>query len=155
MSQTTSLENIALNYPNMRVHRITLKAGEEIPIHMHTGQFGFMYLLCGKCRLTTYSIEELRDEQFMLTLDSNHEIIAHDYATLTPYLNAHQIHAIEDSVFLDIFAPGKDEGKLSDYLEIISSEQNSSRIIGRKMSIEDVKLPDTLSNNMICHTEIQ
>jgi hypothetical protein len=66
---------------------------------------------------------------------------------LTPKINAHEIHVIEDCIFLDIFAPGGD-GRISDYLEIFQSTQNNSQITARKVAIEKVNLPTSLLSNL-------
>jgi hypothetical protein len=154
MSNSNSLASFALHYPNMRMGRFLLKAGERIPIHIHAGQFGLAYLLQGKCVLTTYIVEAINDEEVFLTLDSKQTLTADSYSVITPQNNGHQIDAIEDCVFLDVFAPGQSEGKLSDYLEIIKSEQNGSRLIGRKIAAEEVDLPESLKNCHANYTEI-
>lgn len=154
MPDPNPLANFALHYPNMRIGRFLLGAGERIPVHIHAGQFGMAYLLKGKCVVTTYVIDEINDEQVSLTLDSKQTLTAETYSILTPQKNAHQIEAVEDCIFLDVFAPGKSEGKLSDYLEIIKSEQNGSRLIGRKIATEEVDLPESLKSCHANYTEI-
>lgn len=154
MSNLNPLANFAFHYPNMRMGRFQLKAGERIPIHIHADQFGLAYLLRGKCVLTTYIVEAINDEEVSLTLDSKQTLTADTYSVITPQNNGHEIEAIEDCVFFDVFAPGKREGKLSDYLEIIKSEQNGSRLIGRKIATEEVDLPESLKSCHANYTEI-
>lgn len=154
MSNSNPLANFAFHYPNMRMGRFQLKAGERIPIHIHADQYGLAYLLQGKCVLTTYIIEALNDDEVVLTLNSKQTLTADSYSVITPQNNGHEIEAIEDCVFFDVFAPGQGEGRLSDYLEIIKSEQNGSRLIGRKIATEEVGLPESLKNNHDNYTEI-
>lgn len=148
------LESFSLEYPNMRAGRFTLQAGEEIPIHIHENQFGFAYLLSGKCQITTYVVEEIENELMLLTLDMKQELIAHNYSVLTPKINAHQIYAVEDTTFLDIFAPGSPRGELTTYLDIISSEKNNTQLVGKKISIAEVTLPASLVDIKDSYTKI-
>ena len=148
------LENFSFHYPNMRISRFSLKAGEKIPLHIHRNQFGLAYLLYGKCLVKTYEVEKIDEEQLLLTLNAQQELSTHSYCVITPKINAHQIHALEDSTFLDVFAPGLAEEKLSDYLDIIKSEKNGLRLTAKKMSIEDVELPVSLLKNMDSYTKI-
>jgi len=131
----------------MRIGRFVLKAGEKIPLHIHAGQFGLAYLLSGKCNISTYLVAETGHE-FHLTLDKKQILTAHTYSILTPKVNAHQIEVIEECVFLDIFAPGKAEGKLSDFLEIIQEKKNGAQLVARKIPLEKVVLPQSLLNNI-------
>jgi len=155
MTKLFALENFDYHFPNMRLGRFTLKAGEKISIHIHSGQFGFVYLLKGKCVLFTYKVDEIDNGLLELNLDSKETIVTDAYSIMTPKKNAHLIEAVEDSIFLDIFAPGKSGGeRLSDYLDIIKSEQNDSRLIARTISTEYAQLPESLKNESNGYTEV-
>lgn len=148
MSESALVENFFLHYPNMRIGRSVLKSGDKIPIHVHTNQFGFGYLLKGKCIISTYEISDIGNESFSLVLTNKQTLTAGNYSILTPKINAHQIDVIEDSIFLDIFAPGKAEGMPSDYLKIIKTDEDGKRLIGKKVSIEDVELPASVKEGI-------
>ncbi len=120
-----------INFPKMRVGRFPLKKGEKIPLHIHYKQYGLAYLLSGRCFIKSYNILERDKEELSLMLFNEIEIQQHDYQILTPTLNAHEILAIEDCLFLDIFSPGKQAGLLSEYLEILEEKNKliKARII--------------------------
>lgn len=148
------LDDFALHYPNMRIGRFTLKAGETIPLHIHANQFGLAYLLEGKCQVTTYDVAPMEDELFLLTLRNQEDLTAHSYTMLTPKTDAHEIYAIEDSILLDIFAPGKAEGMVSEYLDVIKTNKDDTQLTAKIAIIESVKLPESLSNNTISFINI-
>src|ERR1700722_5952478 len=105
MKNKLVMNDFTLNYPNMRVSRFNLQAGERIPLHIHQHQFGLVYLIKGKCIITSYKVDKLEEELFQLTLDKKQELLNHSYCILTPQINAHEIYVVENSTFLDIFAP--------------------------------------------------
>lgn len=144
-----NLINLDLCYPNMRVARFSLKAGEVIPLHLHKDQFGLVYLLYGKCSVITYHVNEMNDGLFRLQFNNKEIITANTYTVLTPNINAHEIEALEECTFLDIFSPGKSDGPLSSYLQIMDKEENTQAIIAKKISIEKANLPSSLKNDII------
>lgn len=144
MSKLHLLENFALHYPKMRISRFSLKAGEKIPLHIHANQFGLVYLLKGKCDLSTYTVDKIDRKRFLLLLDSKQMLTEDSYSILTPKKNAHQIDIIDDSIFLDIFSPGSTKKTLSVFLDIIESEQNGTRLVTKKTLMNNIKLPASL-----------
>jgi len=154
MSNSLLLEDFTLNYPNMRVSRFSLKVGEKIPLHVHQNQFGLAYLIQGRCLVTSYVVNKTNDDLFLLTLDKKQELLQHSYCILTPQVNAHEIYAHEDSIFLDIFAPGNNGERISDYLKVVS-DKNGSQLTAIKMSSEETKLlASHLLNDSNKHLEI-
>lgn len=138
-------ENFALNYPNLKVGRFTLLKGETIPLHLHPDQFGMAYVVSGRCEVKSYQILERAESLFTLSIPKIEILEANDHAIITPVDNGHEIIALEDTCFLDMFAPGKSDGLLSTYLNII--EQTAEKIIARAIELSEAKLPASVMQN--------
>lgn len=136
------MDSFNIQLPGMRVARFSLNKGEEVPLHMHEGQHAFSYLLSGKCIVTNYNMTKLDLGEYELTLDSELEYVANDYCELTPVLNVHKIKALEDSSFLDSFAPGVEGALLSDYLKVVNSEEDGNKLTVIKIPMEEAGLPE-------------
>lgn len=141
------LEDFSLDYPTMKVGRFTLKAGEKIPLHIHQNQYGLAYLLVGQCQIKTYEIVSIDEHLCELTLTSDSIKNVNDYCVLTPTINAHEITAIDNSTFLDVFSPGSQSGYLSTYLKVVTEQNPIGNVIAEKILIDDVDLPKSLKNN--------
>ena len=142
------LSNFALNYPNLKVGRFTLAKGETIPIHLHPGQYGMAYLLSGRCELYSYRLINQAGPVYNLSLPSIQILEKDQHSVLTPTDNAHKIVALEESCFFDVFAPGKSDGLLSTYLDII--QQTDQEITARAIDLSEAKLPKSILENN-CH----
>ncbi|PIQ43562.1 MAG: hypothetical protein COV52_07820 [Gammaproteobacteria bacterium CG11_big_fil_rev_8_21_14_0_20_46_22] len=135
---------IVIDYPDMMVGRFCLKAGDVIPHHLHKGQYALTYLLSGKSRVNCYAHEKLSETDYCLTLASSDVVIANQAMTLTPELNVHSIAAIEDSVFLDVFSPGKQDGEgVTVFFDIV--ENRGETLLAKVMPKEQVSLPEDIT----------
>jgi hypothetical protein len=153
------LGNFSWHYPNMRIGRFNLKAGEKIPLHIHENQFAMAYLLTGKCVVKTYQIEKIASNKYLLELSAEQIMEAHDYSILTPKINAHEIEVTEDAVFLDVFAPGKQEGRLSEYLKVVNTELDEvvikeDQLVAEIVPFAAVEIPESLLTNLTSFTEV-
>lgn len=139
------MNNFAYTFPNMRVGRFFLKKGEEIPLHIHPEQYGMAYLLTGKAEVTTYNILSQEDNQYRLEVESVDILCGGEHQVLTPVKNGHKIIAVEDTWFLDTFAPGRETGYLSVYLNII--EESRGVIVSESIPFDEAALPLSLIEN--------
>lgn len=140
-----NMKNFAYSFPNMRVGKFLLKKNEVIPIHIHPQQYAMAYLLSGRAEITTYDILSQEDSEYQLKVESVAVKSGDDCQILTPTKNGHKIKAIEDTWFLDVFAPGKEEGILSTYLQIINEADGV--IYAKSIPFEEAKLPSSLIEN--------
>lgn len=146
------MSNFAYHFPTMRIGKFLLKKGETIPLHIHPSQYAMAYLLSGKAEISVYNILEQKQDEYSLFLDSVSLIETGDYQILTPTKNGHRIKALEDSWFLDTFSPGKEEGPLSVYLEVIAKQGDAIR--ARALPFDAASLPPSLRENHACEQRI-
>jgi hypothetical protein len=139
------MENFVYHFPNMRVFKFLLKKGETVPLHVHPSQYGTAYVLSGMAEITSYKILTHQDNEYQLELQSTDIVCQGEHQILTPINNGHKIVALEDTWFLDSFAPGKKLGSLSIFLEVL--KQDDKLLLTRKIAFEDAKLPQCLIDN--------
>jgi len=142
MSQ--QLNDFSLQYPNMRIGRFSIKAGEIIPLHLHLRQYGFVYIVKGKCRIKNFTILSANENQYTLQLTDQRTVHEGEHSMITPTVNAHLITAIEDTTFLDSFYPGNKEGMLSQYCSIIDENTEQTQITAKIIPTEQANLPMSL-----------
>ena len=135
------LDNFNLYFPNMRVSRFQIKAGDTIPLHCHPNQYGFIYVLAGKCLIKNFETLNQNQENYQLKLINEVVVRTNDYLTITPTYNAHIIVAQEETVFLELFAPGVKSGFLSQHLEIKENLRDNI-LVAKTIDIKSAKLPD-------------
>lgn len=152
LSTPASLEQIEFQYPDMLVTRSSLKKGDEVPLHAHSNHYGFVYVLSGRCEITTYSVLEQQEDRFQINLVSHKEYKPNDFAVISKRDNVHRIVALEDTVFLDAFSSKPGAGIFQQFLSVIPSgleaaskpETDSPLITTRVIPLEEAGIQHLL-----------
>jgi len=155
ISPELSLEEIEWLFPNMHITRSSLKKGDLVPLHAHSGQNGFIYLLAGSCQIATYHSKEQLDGTYHLSLDSDKIYKQHDYALITAGKNVHSILALEDCMILDSFSVFKSHEVIQKFLKVVQKNINSISMIAEVISLEEAQIEKHLLEKVTTIIEIK
>lgn len=139
---------IEFYFPGMKVSRMFIKKGDYIPLHGHPNQHGLLFVLEGRCSIKKYQFKSKEDQCVKIQLIDERILMKDDYSVITPKENIHTIIAEEDTSLLDIFSPGKKEGRLSEYFKILSEDKNNINLVVESIDISKVEMADYLKHSL-------
>lgn len=134
--------NFELFYQGMQADRSVVYQGENVPLHHHDGNEGFLYILSGKMKITTYAGKKSGDD-YLLELALSRVYKANDYVVLTKAYNVHEIEVLEDGVILDVFSTKALHQSFQKFLTVVRTLGNGS-LLAKAIASKEANIPQRM-----------
>lgn len=144
-----NVKEIEFIFPEMHISRSAITKGDLVPLHTHSGKYGFVYILQGRCKIVNYFIDREENELFHLTLVEDKEYSDHEYTIISGKNNVHSILALEDSLILDAFSEKPSDGHIQQFLKVIEKVDGDKQVIAKKISVAEADIPKHLLEKTI------
>lgn len=144
MNSRSFLEEIEFFFPKMHITRSYILKNDVVPMHVHNRNYGFVYVLSGKCKIANYAIESQQGDEFLIKMIDEKIYGADDFTLVTQKNNIHSFEALEDTTFLDAFSVADPKENIQDFIKVTEKDPSTGVMRAKIIELAAANIPQHL-----------